>query len=1552
MLTTDQKAGQLYKHFLNVSDTRDTRDFYEEAIQSSFCIRPDQLLMYGDEIPRGSNPDTVAMIRELKDGEYYNWQKDETTVIHVVQYHENYPLKKIDDGTDNAFKLVDDDGNLIQNVIPFNYYRDLYNYDLRTNTGNKIYFGVGEWVLDTFSGVLKFYGDVPPGVDHNNPPTISFYQYVGGTGFRQDTFGYDGVIVPIKNWHISAGTYIIDGTNLDSDGNEITLEDQISDNANAIQDGYTGIFGFDGADKNEGIAYSLQKIISLTYASSLDNVKGYDDSAKSDIGTLLTRKKATTDLNTITITFCSENVSVVDEHSLVVSDNTVSFDGGLSKVISGPTKLDDGNGNFIIVEASDTVIESGTYKLNAIEDVTTGIMLYWSKSERDYIPFINKEEDDYNFGFPVVAANGRIPPSVSIGAISLNDYTDSITPEYYGPRNYTVTIALEGGDQVKSADYTVKNTSGYYLDDILKRVISDYSDSDGNLNFIGSIFLRAGTYKLSGNRLNLSDFTKLNLIGEDKATTIISGGLNIETEMLGTLTISNLTVNGKISFNSSMMTLYLNEIIGTILNSEKSSNSLFIKNCSFDQTVITDSLVDSSLSDESSDNIEGSENFEGSSSIEGSENYESSENSENTEDIEDSSLKIYNHIVGCIIGYASSNTGHTFYDGDTLGTLKLYDVEQDVVKACFIQKVISKPSSMILTGSTVFTYEDTCFTEIPHMRHFPIYSQNSSRCLEYATFDNPFRINYSQSDNLISIALDDEYLYINDDGELSCNLNAGSIIVDRSQLKRNSNYEGDDPFTAIPNKNLQEALNDLYSTKADLNPNGKLPLEELPDSVAYGGLLYVGTWSFEYVDDVNGLASENYYVDGGAYPKYSDAIKNLTVDQTQDEGIEPGWFWIVASSKKDDDKPAAKQTAMAQTIKDTDGNVVYSDDGLVFTAGDWVIWNGTNFEKLDRAYQDAAYAVLPIYTTGEHFCWSWRDSENDKKWGLGALALGGETIAESFDMVNQELRNLWVKHPAILGNIELTPYYDNYRTLNYYEIGTSGVSKKLLTAYDLHKDERTKEFRVKTPQTDPKWKSGVFVGDSCTITASVDGSLTRVEYAPTSAETTENNVHISKAFDPFDDEISGSNYWKAVYVDFGGSDFTEGSHKFMLSMEDIQPLNSYTKDAISSTPVFGIDTVDKYDFTVDEFKATIDDTLITINGSDITSAETEGLCSGIPNITDTITIRLGFIVKSAIDCVNADRVFLQIVDELNGITTNIPESNMSFSIDEETNLYTIRVKDLQIDVPVTTVTDEQKFTINVYDVYGNKKQISEFLSTNIRFSPELSEKERVFSGTGIFPTVDTERKTTCGYPFDSSKNLKEDYKTELMKSSRNLSDGSVIQDYGWPDGANNSYSKYVDYNNTETCDTVTDEGYEGDYRWVTFAKVWNGTDYELATLSENSGFTLDINVASDVKSLFTTDVYTMSTNLNELVVMAKLVDYSLQGDCGLTKWFNCNAPYDGFAEVGTTDGQNAMYAGSSTALSKRITFGTSTYTGTLIFRVGIKKGSKLRVENLSIRDLI
>ena len=387
-------------------------------------------------------------------------------------------------------------------------------------------------------------------------------------------------------------------------------------------------------------------------------------------------KKATVDAEGLKITFCSQNVSVVKEHKLVVANGTVSFDGGLSKTVSGITKVMDTEGNFLIIEGSTDTLADGEYPVEVIEDTTSGILLYWSRSERDYVPFINKEDDYYNFGFPVVAANGRIPPSVGIGAITLNDYTDSITPEYYGPRNYTVTVALEDGDQVKSADYIVKNNTGAFLDDILKRIISDYTDSNGNLRFTGSIFLRAGSYALSESDLDLSDFQFLNLIGEDKGTTKIVGGLKFTGLTSGITTVSNLTLTGNITFNTTSKVLYLNETVFKNFTSTKDENVVCIKNSSMDSVTIK-KVVEAASSEPTSD--------EGATSTEGDENQEPQE----PQEPEDTSHQMFNIISGSIIGNVNIDTGHTLLTGDTIGILKLHDVLKDVITSDYIGRKYS-----------------------------------------------------------------------------------------------------------------------------------------------------------------------------------------------------------------------------------------------------------------------------------------------------------------------------------------------------------------------------------------------------------------------------------------------------------------------------------------------------------------------------------------------------------------------------------------------------------------------------------------------------------------------------------------------------------------------------------------------------------------------------------------------------------------------------------------------------------------------------------------------
>lgn len=1486
MLNTEQKSNLIYKRHIGVADTRSSRDFYEEAIKSSFYVRPDQLLMYGDQIPREDNPSGLAKIRALKNGEVYGFTKSEGEEIGVVKYYEDYPLQAIDAGTDNAFKLVQDvDGEEVQirNIIPFNYCSDVYNYSLKTSEGKKIYFGVGDWVLDINSGVLTFYGDVPPGVDHNNPPKVSFYQYIGGNGFRQDTIGYDGIILPVSNWHISKDTYIIDTEN-----EGITLDSEIKRIADKIEDGFSDKYGFDGSDENVGIAYSFQKVIALTYTSSNDRVKGYDDSSNAEIGTLLTRVSGTCENEDIKVQFVSNNI-IPGTYKISVDNGIISFDNGTAKSIkNGTMKLSNGE-DFIVIEISDTV-ENGNYNVTVQESETSGILLYWNNKVQEYLPFKTNEDSYYNFGFPAVVANGKVPPSLALGSI-VDAYSDSITPDYYGPRNYSVTVAQENTSQCKSADYVVRNTDGYYLDDILAQIVHDFTDEYSTFNFSGAIFLRAGTYKVSSN-FDLSVFTNLNLIGEDKNTTILDSDIVLGNLSSGLITLQNVTVKN-IKVSTFTQKVIVSNVIGEDVTLLKGENQVIIKDSSFNKVTCD------------------------------------SEPLENEDD-----TFVCNQIVNSIIGEVDISTGYTFLNGNTINKLTLHDVIGDIVKACFINTVVSKPSQTNVWDSTVINFEETPFSQIPHMAHMPIYAKDNDKNIEYVSFAAPFEVVYdAENGNKIEIKLDDEVLEIDGLGRLSCCIKANRITVITDRLIRDNDYEGPSATEKVPDGNLQEVLEDIYATKADLNPNGKVPLEQLPDSISYGGLLLVGTWSFEVPDG-------DTYVDGGAYPTYADAEKNLSVDKTQDEKLQPGWFWIVSASKIDEDKPAALQKAALQEGE---------EKPLEFTAGDWVIWNGSKFEKLDRAYQDVAYMVLPIYTTGEHLCWSWKDSEEGTKNGLGALALGGETIAEAFDKVNQELRKLWVKHPALLDTTILEPFED-YKTITYFDVSSGKIQgNSLKVAYDIHKDDRVINFRVKTPNTEPKWKSAIYIGDGCTFKAATDGVETSVDCIP-GVEVNEPTIHISKSFDPYKDEMTGQGYWNAVNVDFKHTeDITEGNHKFRLSMTDITPKAPAFVNPLVSTDVLSFDAVSPKDFETDEFNAAINPTR-GLNTDVLNRLLNEGICSGVRTINKDFTLKLSFIIQNAIDKVCNDGIALKLYDECHNVYTDIPMGNMTFTKGAE-GLYDITVSNFEYNFIVDKAYTEENFYVIVRDVYGNEKKIPTNLYDVLKLNiSHIDESERVYSGVGINPMYDSHTENKCGYPYDHNKNLVRDgdgYTTELMKMGRNLEDGNTVYEYRWPDGEYLSLDgTLTDYKNTVSGDEVND----GIYRWVTITKFDKDGVLEPIILNEASGFTMKFNIADDKKDTWTEDKYSMSTN--NIIIQAKTFDSEKDGDQSTCSWVDCNSPFDGFSQVGTEDGQAGMYAGSSNATKKRVTFGKSTYSGKLAIRVGIKRMSNLSFESISIEDII
>lgn len=1481
MLKTEQKSSRLYKQYIGVADTRTSRDFYEEAVKSSFYVRPDQLLKYGDQIPNESAPEELVKIRALKNGQTYAFTKGEGDTVPIIKYYEDYKLAAVDSGTDSAFKLVDENGEVIKNIIPFNYCSDVYNYSLKTADGKKIYFGVGDWVLDIYSGVLTFYGDVPPGVDHLSPPTLSFYQYIGGTGFRQDPIGYEGAVLPIDNWHISKNTYLID-----SDNDGVTLEEKVSAMASLVEPNFTDTYGFDGADDNEGIAYSFQKIISLKYTSSGDIVKGHDLSKNSEIGTLLSRK-AEVSAGEVKVTFVSANTKN-GKHTVTIDNETIKLDNGPAKTYKlGTTKLSDSFGNFIVIEISD-ILADGSYDIEVAETTTSGIMLYWDITDQEYLPYKSNEDNNYNFGFPVVTSNGKIPPSVSLGNLTAS-YNDSITPDYYGPRSYSVVVASIDTPNNKSADYIVKNSEGYYLEDIVKQIKADYTNSIGELKFSGTIFLRAGNYEISS-ILNMKDFSYFNIIGDVAENTKVEGNIILGSENKGLATLQNLTAT-QIIVNSKTQDVIVSNVIADGLSATKNNNNLFIKDSSIESVGVLASWGDVVLE-------EG---------------------------------KFCNRIVNSIIRDLDVDTGYTFLYGNTIEDVYFYDVQGDVVKGCFIRKSHNKPAQTNIWDSTVIEFINTPFSQIPHMAHFPIYAKSSTN-MEYATFAAPFVITYdSENGNKINLVIDEETLEITDDGALKCIIKADKIYTDPTRFVRNPYYEGPQAWEQVPDGNLQGILEHTIATKADLNPNGKVPLEQLPDSVAYGGLLLVGTHSFEVKQE------DGTYVDGGPYPTYEQAKKNLTEDQTQDGKIMPGWFWIVSSSMVDEDKPAAIQKAALQ-----DGE----ENPIEFTAGDWIIWNGKNFEKLDRAYQDVAYMVLPIYTTGEHLCWSWKDSVDGTKNGLGALALGGETIAEAFDKVNQELRKLWVKHPALLSNTTLEPFYDDYKTISYFDIST-GTYSPLKCSYDLHKDSRISEFRAKTPDTEPKWKSGVFVGDGCTFVASTDGADTELEYTPSSSDVTVDNIHVSAVFDPYENEMVGSGYWNAVTVDFTKPEEVEaGEHKYRLAISKITPDTPEFYNAKCGTDVLSFEVVKPFDLSSDTSVAKIDPTLKALNSNDISKALDSGMCSGIKTITKDIKLIMKFTIINAVDMVASDGKVIEIYDECHDTYTFVPMGNMKF-IKNSNGMYDVEVSGFEYDFAVDKAYRSENFGAYIYDVYGNKKKLDGSLF-ELKFPiSSISEKERVYSGTGLAPTYNTKTDGMCGYPFDSSKDLFADYPCELMKLGRVNAGGDTVFEYQWPKGTYLGLNgESTSYAGTSPADAIGDD----DYRWVTLTKFKKDDKFETITMNEASGFTMKINVSPDVIKNWGVDKYSMSTE--NVIIQAILFDPSKDIDQESCSWVDCNTPYDGFATIGEQPNQAGMYAGSSNALTKRVTFGKDIYSGRLAIRIGIKRNSNLSFESVSIEDII
>ena len=1525
MLSTKQKSDLLFKHYLGAGSTRDNREFFEEAIKSSFVVRPDQLWTYSDRIPDGTEATggmdninyIINMGLEGRDPIFYHYISEDQDKVPLVKRYVDLPLTMIDKGTDNAFLIADENGNQIKDIIPFNYYEEYYNYILKTANGKRIPFGVGDWNVDTYSGIVTFYGELPDGVDHEHPPLISFYQYVGGNGFRQDTYGYDGAILPLDNVEIAAGSCAV--TN-GSEGR--TLYQHIVDKANEIQNDFVDIFGWDGADKNEGIALSFEKIIPLTYTSNQDAVKGYDQASNSEIGTLLSNKTTNFEADdNYEIVFASQKLDPTAIYRIEIADGVAT--GYENDVEQDPVNI---TGNewglykvwlndhaFVVLKVKNVEDEELTFTVSSEDKVITALLLYWSDQDKQYQPFLPKEDLLGNFGFPVVTINGRLPPSVQLGTAALATFSDVITPDYYGPRTFAVVIAKEDGTDVKSADYIVKNKEDWYLNDILEQIKIKYGK-----DLKGTIYLRAGHYITNGD-LDISMFSNAIIEGDHFATTIDLGrhALIVKPEEgeIAELCHAKLANVSGVEISAKGIAILSDlDLSGTDIELEAyNSGKVLVRSVSANNVHIFGEQ------DAELPNVDLKSCFFNKVTVEKNKTYLSNNTINEVSvvippaDTEDNTMVLRGNVI---------NTLATKYDDLFIDNNMIFRYK-GIAGSAANQIPVGTPEDHTILNENK--------DELTTTGRFPIFSKDDFLHMKYAEFASPFY--YNKTENIIELLYDTEVIKIVD-GKLTTIIKSDRIAMSEDVFDRHENSELD-PVAYNNSHTLNDVLRHIYMWKADLDPNGKIPLQELPDSVAYGGLLFVGTWSF-----VN---------NNGKYPTFNDAQISLSEDKVVNE-LQPGWFFIVSEAVDTTDTDEDNDTPVAEQI---------AEDGVKFTAGDWVIYEGKDkgkdkWVKIDRAYSDPTYSPLPYYAKVpevENLDWYWKKNRNG-----GALDLSGDTIIEAFKKVNDELRKLQPKKPMYIGSVpfEMMKEYDTVSYRNY----RNGVMGTAVTRLDSSKVESF-DFQTRClPDGTRTYQELIFFGDEAKLTVNVDNTEYEFIVGVDRPAQEQGPVYVSKATEAMTYADHGEGYWQGIYIIVKNENLEDGVHTVHATIDDVKVIyddrtdtSQFQNDYAGSSNVVTYNTFTPY-FPSNVVR--VDNTYVGIAEVPIADLATADMCSGIRKINianfkkiSGIELRLDKIYKDwnvptdklaevkVLLNDDPEKVFceatiadgyIELEDSGDGVHQNLHLENFEIPVTYEN-------KD---DVlPYTTTLD---FYITVYDLYNEPHEIKFYSYTGIRFDP-TTEDERCKAGNLDENSSFKDLPDSFGGLWNSSATCVE----ELTKIGE-LVDGKPVGVYQQP-----QETYWVGVGSPAPFNPKT--SWKGHQYGEDFYGV---ACFNIGHIEDATGFVFKIEgLEKDLKN-YTFDKLSGSTN--DVILQVCLVDPDEleHSNAKVTAFLDADNPYDGFTPVKETVFETpVMYAGNSTATEKRVTFGRNKIlSGDVYVRIGIKKDSGLRFTGIKLIEEI
>lgn len=1109
--------------------------------------------------------------------------------------------------------------------------------------------------------------------------------------------------------------------------------------------------------------------------------------------------------------------------------------------------------------------------ISTTEEISAVLLVRDNETQAMELYFPRESSIGLTIQLPVFVDLKVLPPHLKLRTLS--SYSDEITPQYYGPRVADFVIgSYDDTVSIRSADYIVYNKEGSYLSNALEV-------KSGN-----HIFLRDGTYKNNDEALTLKD---LYFSGENRSFTKIE---NASIELQGGVVLQGLDLTDA-------------EII---INCEDSISE--IVDCSLGKlTVLNGTLY---LRDSVVNEL----------------------------DVEENGKTL---VYGTYISTLKCEGGFVAVNGSTVSDLYLDScIKGSVLNTTNITNVHTWDTTAKLDTSYVTSFDESISeTLYPGKVTVPFYRSFTDRI--YAQLPDPF--DYDEANNEIYLKLDSTYqtIQLNENGELftrfftSEEISVPKEIQDsiKTQAEEKGYGHEDTVLETERPVNVSNAIIDLYWSKAGL-VNGKIPIDQLPDSVAYGGLSLAGVWSFEEHE--------------GAYPTFDD-VDFTAMSDDEYTSLQRGWFWIVkASTHKtvDEDLSEIDDPTYPQA----------AEDGQSYTAGDWVVFTGisttkdddgsettTNiFEKVDRAYSDPVYSRLPEKapnTNGTNLDWSL------EKGGTGKLELSYLSLAEAIRLINEELWNLSPKAPSSIRTIDVVITEASEDPKKYIEIDTEGstlveyLKRDEKEAYDI--ETATLRFGQKGAHDNLPLEHEFYIDEGYELTIRDDKIAAAVLTGDSSAiqfPLKDVNVEISDPYEKYNLGIKGPSVYKSAEVS-GGVDFEsqesftrDYSLSFYLTGLSSTP---YQKDVsaligLSKTPL---------EFTGHKF---YDGSEVVIKQTDKTTTNMASFnnwlhktrIGSVPYLTkDTGAYLLGsfdvenFLKYNALYKTDSVSVYATFDDEV------IEDESLIYI--RAVNLKPTWNEDGRVDAKVDWRLELTKLDIStgihnitIYTKVHSGTNDYEQSVFNFRFNFLNEIPSNVVTvnngmvpvyGEGVFNGEYTE-----------------------FEASENKYGELTLTENGWKWPTESYPEKYITYEEVENVDLSTSglndylDGLNYYWRQITFK-------YELGSIHDLTGFNINIDWSSDAPSI---NKYTGSLDTNKI----KLQVLATSSEAPHKYFQDANSTIESpFFEASFVANEKVLYPGKSNESTRRVTFGrTPVPVDTVFVRVMLREDSNLCIRNITI----